>query len=283
MGAVAVIGAGVMGVDVALTCAGFGHPVTLEDIDPGALRAAREGIPARLRGYRMMGGVLATWDAGEVLGRIRFTPPGGDLSHAGWVVENVPEDWDVKRGVYARLRERIAADAYVAVNTSCIPVGHVAALLPRPERVVGMHFMNPVPLKRTVEVIRAAVTSEETLTHARALLESIGKKAIVVRDVPGFVSNRVSHLFMNEAALLVEDRVASPAEVDAIFRDGYGHKMGPLETADLIGLDTVVKSLDVLYHHYQDPKFRASQVLRRMVAAGDLGRKSGKGFYEYGA
>jgi 3-hydroxybutyryl-CoA dehydrogenase len=280
---IGVIGAGVMGVDVALTCAGFGHSVTLEDIDPEALRAAREGIPSKLRGYRMMGGVLATWDAEEVLRRIRFTERDGNLGDAEWVVENVPEDWDVKRGVYARLRERLRPDAYIAVNTSCIPVGQVAALLPRPERVIGMHFMNPVPLKRTVEVIRAAVTSDETLARARRLLESIAKKAIVVRDVPGFVSNRVSHLFMNEAALLVEERVASPAEVDAIFRDGYGHKMGPLETADLIGLDTVVRSLDVLYHHYRDPKFRACEVLRRMVAAGELGRKSGKGFYEYGA
>ncbi len=281
MAVIGVIGAGVMGTDVALNCAAFGHTVVLKDIDAAALRAAEASLPQKLRAYRMLDGALKSWNTQEILPRVRFSLDYGDLAQADWIVENVVEDWDVKSAEYRRLRECCRADAYFAVNTSCISVTRIAALLPHPERVVGAHFMNPVPLKRTVEVIQAHHTSEQTLEAAKALLRSIGKSGIVVKDFPGFVSNRLSHLFMNEAAFLVQDGVAKPTEIDAIFREGYGHKMGPLETADLIGLDTVVASLDVLYRNYQDSKFRCCPRLRQMVDAGDLGRKSGRGFYDY--
>jgi 3-hydroxybutyryl-CoA dehydrogenase len=144
-----------------------------------------------------------------------------------------------------------------------------------------MHFMNPVYLKELVELVRGFHTSEATIEAAKAMLSGVGKTAVLVNDFPGFVANRLSHLFMNEAAFIIQDRVAAAREVDAIFKRGYGHSMGPLETADLIGLDTVVNSLDILYDSYQDPKFRCCPLLRKMVDAGLLGKKSGEGFYKY--
>lgn len=281
MAVIGVIGAGVMGADIALTCAAFGHRVVLKDVEAAKLRGVEQALQQSLRGYRMLGAGLPTWDAAEILANITFTLDAAALAEVDWVIENVPEDVDLKRAVYGQLREVCRPDTYYAVNTSCIPISKLAALMPQPERVVGAHFMNPVPLKKLVEVVQGYHTSGQTLRQAELLLASVGKKAVVVKDFPGFVANRLSHLFMNEAAFVVQDGVAKPAQVDAIFRDGYGHKMGPLETADLICLDTVVRSLDVLYVHYQDPKFRCCPLLRQMVDAGVLGKKSGKGFYEY--
>lgn len=281
MAVIGVIGAGVMGADIALTCAAFGHRVVLKDVDAAPLRRVEQALGQSLRGYRMLGAGFPTWNAAEIVANITFTLDAASLAEVDWVIENVPEDIDVKSAVYRELREVCRPDTFYAVNTSCIPISKLAALMPQPDRVVGAHFMNPVPLKKLVEVVQGYHTSEQTLRQAELLLASVGKKAVVVKDFPGFVANRLSHLFMNEAAFLVQDGVAKPAQVDAIFRDGYGHKMGPLETADLIGLDTVVRSLEVLYVHYQDPKFRCCPLLRQMVDAGVLGKKSGKGFYEY--
>jgi len=283
MATIGVIGAGIMGADIALTFAASGHHVILKDIDAAALARFEDGLGQKLRGYRMMGCRFEIGDAAGVLARVRRTLDPAPLAQADWIIENVPEDLAVKTRVYAELREVCGEQVRYAVNTSCIPITRLAAAMPHPDRMLGMHFMNPVPLKPAVEVVRGFHTSDETIAAGRDLLAGIGKNAIVVRDFPGFVANRLSHLFMNEAAFLVQDGVASPAEIDAIFRDGYGHKMGPLETADLIGLDTVVQSLEVLYTHYQDPKFRCCPLLRQMVDAGLLGRKSGKGFHDYAA
>jgi 3-hydroxybutyryl-CoA dehydrogenase len=167
------------------------------------------------------------------------------------------------------------------VNTSCISITKIGAITKRPDRVVGTHFMNPVPMMKAVEVIKGFYTSEKTIQRTKDLLTSLNKEGIVVNDFPGFVSNRISHLMMNEAAFIVQDQVADIKTVDEIFKKCYSHKMGPLETADLIGIDTVVESLQVLYDSYQDPKFRCCPLLKKMVDAGLLGRKSGRGFYEY--
>lgn len=270
-----------MGADIALNCAAFGHQVVLKDIDEAALNCFKQGLAKKLRGYRMMGCTFDIWNADEILSKVHCTLDYAPLADVDWVIENVPEDLATKSRVYQQLREVCKPDTNYAINTSCIPITRLAALMPQPERVVGAHFMNPVPLKLMVELVQGYYTSQSTLEQTQALLGSLGKTGVIVKDFPGFVANRLSHLFMNEAVFLVQDGVAKPSQIDAIFRDGYGHKMGPLETADLIGLDTVLRSLDVLYQHYQDPKFRCCPLLRQMVDAGVLGRKSGKGFYEY--
>jgi 3-hydroxybutyryl-CoA dehydrogenase len=169
-----------------------------------------------------------------------------------------------------------------AANTSAIEIARIAAATGRPDRVLGMHFMNPVYAKPTVEMIRARATSESTLDRARTLLRQMGKDAIVVGDAPGFVSNRVLMLTINEAIRVVEEGIASSEDVDRLFRTCFGHKMGPLETADLIGLDTILYSIEVLHEEFADSKYRPCPLLRKMVRAGLHGRKSGKGFYDYG-
>lgn len=278
---VAVIGAGTMGRDIALNLAAFGIQAVLKDTDPAALEEARSTIRQNLRLYKMTNPAYKALDKSALDSLIQYTLDYNDFSSIDWVIENVPEEWSIKEQVYQELADVCAPETAFGVNTSCISITKVAALMPQPQNVIGMHFMNPVPMKPAVETVKGFHTSEDTINRAKSLLKSMGKKMILVNDFPGFVANRLSHLFMNEAAFLVQDQVADPAAIDAVFKEGYGHAMGPLETADLIGLDTVVSSLKVLYDSYQDPKFRCCPLLQKMVDAGLLGRKSGRGFYEY--
>lgn len=278
---IGVAGAGVMGADVALACAAAGHQVLLYDIAAAALRQAEMTLPARLRQYRLLTPALQGCQAPALAERIRPLTDVSALADCQLIIENIPEDWSAKQALYRQLASVCRPDTVFGVNTSCIPITRVAALLPRPEQVIGMHFMNPVPVTSAVEVMRGFYTSDSTVAFTRDFLKQLGKKAILVNDMPGFVANRLSHLFMNEAAFLVQDKVAEPAAIDSIFKLGYGHRMGPLETADLIGLDTVVQSLRVLYEAFQDPKFRCCPLLQQMVDAGLYGRKSGRGFYQY--
>lgn len=281
MAKIGVIGAGVMGKDVALTCAAHGHDVVLCDSDPDVLASVPRQTRQLVRKYRMMSDAAATWSADDVVTRVRVTDDYAEFADVDWVVENIVEKLEAKEQVYRRLADVCGDEVRFAVNTSCISITRIASVMPRPDHVIGMHFMNPVPLIDGIEVIRGYHTSEETVKQAESFATSLGKQAIVVNDMPGFVSNRLSHLFMNEAAFLVQDGVAEPEQIDAIFTSGYGHKMGPLATADLIGLDTVVDSLAILYEEFQDTKFRCCPLLKKMVAAGRLGRKTGHGFYTY--
>ncbi|TNH44824.1 3-hydroxyacyl-CoA dehydrogenase family protein [Photorhabdus luminescens] len=278
---ISIVGAGVMGLDTAMVCAAFGHDVVILDIDPTVL----ENIPSRIKNefrlYRMLEPSLKSINVNELLERVKVVSDYQEIEGSDWVIENVKEDLAAKQNVYERLSSVINEKTYVAANTSCISITKIGSCLPYSERVIGLHFMNPVALKKCVEVIKGFYTSDKTLEASQALLRSINKSAVVVEDYPGFVSNRLSHLFMNEAAFLVQDGVASPKDIDKIFKDGYGHAMGPLETADLIGLDTVVNSLRVLYDSYQDPKYRCCPLLKKMVDAGHLGKKSGMGFFKY--
>ncbi len=278
---VAVVGAGVMGSGIALDLACYDIHIVLKDLDAEMLEQAKASISKDFKMVKMMKKNLQGVSLPDILSKIRLTTDYDEFEHAELVIESVTEDWEIKKTVYQELRQVCREETYYATNTSCIAVTQIASLLPRPERVIGMHFMNPVPLKTMVETIRGYHTTPETEAILAEFLKGIGKHPVVVNDFPGFVANRLSHLFMNEAAFLVQDGVAEPKQVDRIFKEGYGHKMGPLETADLIGLDTVAQSLDVLYHSYQDPKFRCCPLLRKMVNAGLQGRKSGKGFYEY--
>lgn len=281
MKTVGVIGAGVMGAGVAQNLAQSGYSTILIDISEDALEGAREKIRNGLRFQAMFNKGEVQEDAETVMSRIQFSMDYALLENVDFVIENVTEKWEVKKEVYPKIDSICPEHTIFLVNTSCISITKVGALTHRKEKVIGTHFMNPVPMKNTIETIRGYHTSEETIEATKELLRGMGKECIVVNDYPGFVSNRISHLFMNEAAFVVQDQVASPEEVDDIFKLCFGHKMGPLETADLIGLDTVVDSLDILYESYQDPKFRCCPLLRKMVDAGLLGRKVGQGFYSY--
>jgi 3-hydroxybutyryl-CoA dehydrogenase len=278
---IAIIGAGIMGCDIALDLASYGHYVILKDLDNETLEKAETKIKKDFKLVKMMKKEMKTVTIDDIISKITFTTTYDGFDDVGMVIENIVEEWEAKKALYLELGKVCKPDTLYAVNTSCISITKIAALMEAPDKVVGAHFMNPVPLKKIVEVIRGYHTSDETVQAMNDFLKTLNKHGVVVNDFPGFVTNRVSHLFMNEAAFLVQDGVAGAKEVDMIFTQGFGHKMGPLATADLIGLDTVVKSLDVLYESYQDPKFRCCPLLRKMVDAGLLGKKSGKGFFEY--
>jgi 3-hydroxybutyryl-CoA dehydrogenase len=278
---VGVVGAGVMGSGLAQDLAQTGHEVVLVDVSEEALRRARAEMTNHIRLHVMFGKGPKGEPPARVLERVRFTTDYRSLGEAQFVVENVTEKWEVKREVYGLLEEVCAGPCVFAANTSAIPITRIASATRRADRVVGMHFMNPVPLKRTVEVIRGFHTSDETLAAARGLLAGMNKTCVVVNDSPGFVSNRVLMLTINEAVFLLHEGVAAAAEIDEIFKSCFGHKMGPLETADLIGLDTILLSIEVLYEAFNDGKYRPCPLLKKMVDAGLHGRKSGRGFYTY--
>ncbi|GAA0365708.1 3-hydroxyacyl-CoA dehydrogenase family protein [Bacillus horti] len=278
---VAIIGAGVMGCATALDVARNGYRVIIKDISELVIEKAQKRMRQEYRSACMMRKDYAEISFDSILDRISFQLDYSDIEQVDIVIENISEDVELKINEYERLKEVCREDALFALNTSCISITKLASYLSEPQNVIGIHLMNPVPLKEMVEVVRGHHTSKQTEASIVEFLESLGKKPIVIDDLPGFVSNRLSHLFMNEAAFIVQDGIATAEQVDQIIKKGFNHKMGPLETADLIGLDTVVHSLEVLYTSYQDPKFRCSPLLRKMVDAGHWGRKSGKGFYDY--
>lgn len=277
---VGVVGAGVMGVGVAQNLAQTGHQVVLVDVSDAVLDNARKELRTNLRTFAMFNRKDKV-DIPAVLEKITLTTDYQQLADADFVVENVTEDWSIKQEVYRKIDAICRPDVVFAVNTSAISITRVGSITGRPEQVVGMHFMNPVPMKPMVEVIRGFHTTQQTIDTATAFLAEMGKERIVVEDMPGFVSNRVLMLTINEACFLVQDGVADAASVDRIFKTCFDHKMGPLETADLIGLDTILKSVEVLYESYNDDKYRPAPLLKKMVAAGLYGRKSGRGFHSY--
>ncbi|MFI9552541.1 3-hydroxyacyl-CoA dehydrogenase family protein [Nonomuraea endophytica] len=279
MALIGVIGAGVMGVGVAQNLAQTGHDVVLVDKDEQILKEALETIARNARMSRLMGGPAL--DADEILSRITTSVGVGGAAEAEVVIENVTENWEVKRAVHEELDQVCGPDTVFVVNTSAIPITKMASITQRPDKVVGVHFMNPVPAKPACELIPGFHTSTETVERTRDLLKAMGKKAIDVKDACGFVSNRVLMLTVNEAAYLVHEGVATAESVDEVFRSCFGHPMGPLETADLIGVDTILYSVEVLYEHYADSKYRPCPLLKQMTDAGLHGRKSGRGFYTY--
>lgn len=278
---VGVIGAGVIGNGVAQDLAQTGHRVILLDISDEILARAARTIEQNVRLYRFYQKARESVEPQVVLGRITFSTDYQLLREAEFVIENVTERWEVKRQVYAQIDGICPATTIFAANTSCIPITRIASVTERPSQVIGLHFMNPVPIMPVVEVIRGYHTADETVEVALSLLVAMGKEGVIINDAPGFVSNRVMTLAINEAIFLVQEQVASAEAVDRIFKTCYGHKMGPLETADLIGLDTILLSMEALYENFNDSKFRPCPLLRKMVDAGLLGRKSGQGFYTY--
>ncbi|WP_320065718.1 3-hydroxyacyl-CoA dehydrogenase family protein [Micromonospora sp. RTGN7] len=279
MTVIGVVGAGVMGVGVAQNLAQYGYEVVLVDRTEEILAGARAVIARNCRMSRLMGGPALDPDA--ILAKITTAVGVEALGKASAVIENVTENWDVKREVHLGLDEVCPPETVIIVNTSAIPITRVAAVGKHPERVIGVHFMNPVPAKPVVEMIPGFHTSASTIERTRELLSGMGKKAVDVKDASGFVSNRVLMLTVNEAAFLVHEGVATAESVDEVFRGCFGHPMGPLETADLIGVDTILYSVEVLYEHYADSKYRPCPLLKQMTDAGLHGRKTGRGFYNY--
>jgi 3-hydroxybutyryl-CoA dehydrogenase len=278
---VGVIGAGVMGSGVSQVLAESGQTVVLIDLSNEILEAGLRHIEQAIRVRSLMQHDRQRPSTESILKQITLSTDYRKLGNADVVIENVPERWEIKKETYASIDRICPKHCFFAANTSAISITRIASVTQRQPQVIGMHFMNPAPLKSTVELIRGHHTSEETVKNARELLSDLGKDSIVVNDSPGFVSNRVFMLMLNEAVYLLQEQVASVEDVDAIFRNCFGHKMGPLETADLIGLDTVLLSIEVLHESFQDSKYRACPLLRKMVDAGMYGRKNGKGFYRY--
>ncbi|MFG6200623.1 3-hydroxyacyl-CoA dehydrogenase family protein [Nonomuraea sp. JJY05] len=279
-GPVGVVGAGEIGVGVAADLALHGFRVVLTDEDRARLAAAATKAAEIIRIAPMLrpGFPAAPPAAAEA---VTFVTGSGELAGCRFVIENVTERREAKRAAHRALDAVLPEDTVVAVNTSSIPIGEIASETSRAEHMIGMHFMNPPYLTSAVEVMRPAAASARTLGRVETLARLLRKKTIVVGDFPGFVSNRISHVFFNEAARVVAEHGVPPEIVDQVFRDCFGHRMGPLRTADLIGLDTVVDTLDRLREATGDPRFDSCALLRSMVGEGRLGRKTASGFYTY--
>ena len=279
---VAVLGAGTMGNGIAHVFARAGYKVILRDVEQRFLERGMDTIAKNLD-REIKKGKLAEAEKGTVLGRLVPVTDMSAVANADFLVEAVPEKLDIKRHVLTEADRLLRDDVIIASNTSSIAMTTLAALTKRPERFVGMHFMNPVPVMVLVEVIRALQTSDATFTVTMELAKKLGKTPVAVNDAPGFVSNRVLMPLINEAAYCVMEGVATPEAVDTVMKLGMNHPMGPLELADFIGLDVCVDIMHVLHEGLGDPKYRACPLLKKYVAAGYLGRKSNRGFYTYGS
>ena len=277
---VAVLGAGTMGNGIAHVFARSGYNVILRDVEQRFLDRGLETIGKNLD-REIKKGKLTEAEKGTVLARLTPATDMAAISAADFVVEAVPEKMEIKRAVLAEADRLLRPEVVIASNTSSIAMTTLAALTQRPDRFVGMHFMNPVPVMALVEVIRALQTSDATFATTMELAKKLGKTPVAVNDAPGFVSNRVLMPLINEAAYCVMEGVATPEAVDTVMKLGMNHPMGPLELADFIGLDVCVDILHVLQEGLGDPKYRACPLLKKYVAAGYLGRKSGRGFYVY--
>jgi 3-hydroxybutyryl-CoA dehydrogenase len=271
---VLVVGAGQMGGGIAQVVAASGRRVSLQDAAPGAVDRALAAMRASLEKLAAKGGA----DPDEVLARVTEVD---DLVEAELMIEAVVEDAAVKEDVFRRADQTLAPAAILASNTSSIPIASLAAATERPDRVIGMHFFNPVPVLKLVEIIRGRDTSDATAEAITALALELGKTPAVANDYPGFVSNRILMPFINEAVWALQDGVAEPEAIDTIARLGFAHPLGPLALADLIGLDTCVAIMEVLQEGLGDDRYAAAPLLREHVAAGRLGRKSGQGFFTY--
>jgi 3-hydroxybutyryl-CoA dehydrogenase len=276
----AVIGAGTMGNGIAHVYAQYGWSVTLIDVSQQALQKARETIQANLDRQAKKGAIPSDAPP-QILGRIQTSNALEAAAAAQFVVEAATENPTLKFSIFESLDRVCAADVILASNTSSISITEIASRTKRPENVIGMHFMNPVPIMQLVEVIRGHSTSDATARTVLEMSKELGKTPVEVQDYPGFVANRILMPMINEAIYTVMEGVATVESVDTVMKLGMSHLLGPLALADFIGLDVCLAILEVMHKGLGDPKYRPCPLLRRMVAAGDLGRKSGKGFYRY--
>jgi 3-hydroxybutyryl-CoA dehydrogenase len=277
---VGVLGAGQMGNGIAHVFAQFGHEVVLFDIAAAQLEKAVATIRQNLERQAKKGAIAESL-VGDTLGRIRTTQNLADLAQVDFAVEAVTENESLKLEIFRRLDETARDGAYLASNTSSIPITKIAAVTKRPDRVIGMHFMNPVPVMKLVEVIRGHATSEETFSVTAGLVAKLEKEMAVSQDYPGFIVNRILMPMINEAVFALYEGIATVEDIDKGMKLGTNQPMGPLTLADFIGLDTCLAIMNVLYDGFKDPKYRPCPLLVKMVNAGHMGRKSGRGFYTY--
>jgi 3-hydroxybutyryl-CoA dehydrogenase len=277
---IAIVGSGTMGSGIAQVFAQSGFTVTLQDVSDTALDRARRGIETSL-GKFVEKGKLSAADRDATLGRLTATANFDTLASADYVVEAIVEDIDAKRALFGRLDALVGPDAILASNTSSISLTLLGAATRRPNKVLGMHFMNPVPLMTLVELIRGQATSAESMLVATELTRALGKVPVEAADYPGFIANRILMPMINEAFYALMEGVGRAEAIDTVMKLGMSHPMGPLALADFIGLDVCLAILDVLHDGIGDPKYRACPLLRRYVAAGQLGRKTGVGVYSY--
>ncbi len=277
---VAVIGAGQMGNGIVHVCAVAGYDVTMIDVSQSALDKAKATIDKNLE-RQVTKGTLDPAAKAAAVARIATSTTIDAVSTAAFVIEAATENVELKHKIFADIDRLAPAGAILATNTSSISITEIAGRVKRPEMVIGMHFMNPVPVMQLIEIIRGLATSDETTERTVALAKAVGKTPVEVNDYPGFVANRILMPMINEAVFCVMEGVGTPAAIDQVMKLGMNHPMGPLALADFIGLDTCLAILEVMHHGLGDPKYRPCPLLRKYVAQGWLGKKSGRGFYTY--
>lgn len=275
-----VIGAGQMGTGIAQVCAQAGYEVILYDISQANLEEGRKRIEKNLA-RQVVKRRMSEEEKGDILARLEGSSSLGDAAEADMVIEAVVENMNVKREIFSQLDELVQDHAILASNTSSLPITEIAAATDRPENVIGMHFMNPVPVMRLVEIVRGLATSDEVHKKVEEVAKTIGKVPVEVNDFPGFVSNRILMPMINEAIYALYEGAATKEAIDDVMKLGMNHPMGPIELADFIGLDTCLSVMEILHEGFGDDKYRPCPLLRKYVKAGWVGKKAGRGFYIY--
>jgi 3-hydroxybutyryl-CoA dehydrogenase len=277
---VGVVGCGIMGSGIVQVCAQSGYNVIVSEISDEVLNKGLKSIDAILS-RSVDKGRISPQDKESTLARIKGTTDMGDFSGCDLVIEAATENMDIKKSIFTQLDKICPKHAILATNTSVLSITEIASATGRPDQVIGTHFANPVPVAKILEMVKTIATSEATIATCKQFCESVGKTVVITQDMPGFISGRIFTPFVLNAIRVVEGGLATPEDIDTTFRLGAGHPLGPLETLDLVGIDTVFNAASAMYDELKDPQYLPPQLMKKMVMIGWLGRKTGKGFYEY--